>query len=81
MLAVKSVLSSVTDGWKYTKMMVIKTEHKIKATLRVIQQPCCFGCLTLPVPKDFTGFLKGKFECLIILADLKVQGITLHENC
>lgn len=52
-----AVLSSVTDGWKYTKMMVIRTEHKIEATLRVIQQPCYFGCLTLLVTKDFTGFL------------------------
>lgn len=64
MLAVKSVLSSVTDGWKYTEMMVIRTEHKIKATLRVIQQPCYFGCLTFLVTKDFTGFFIGNFECL-----------------
>lgn len=31
-MLVEFVLSSLTDGWKYTKMMVIKTEHKIKAS-------------------------------------------------
>lgn len=56
-LGVKFVLSSLTDGWKFTEMMVIKTEHKIKVILRVIQQPCYFGCLTLLGTKDFTGFL------------------------
>lgn len=60
-LAVKSVLSSVTDGWKYTKMMLIKTECKIKATLRVIQQPCYSVCLTSLVTKDFTGFFYREF--------------------
>lgn len=64
MLAVKFVLSSLTDGWKYTKMMVIRTEHKIKVTLRVTQQPCYFGCLTVLGTKDFTGFLIGNFQCL-----------------
>lgn len=56
MLALKSVLSSVTDGLEYTETMVIKTEHEINYILTEMQQPLYFGCLTLLVTEDFTHF-------------------------